>query len=133
VDWGALLKALLENVEHGNWWLAAGPALTLVVLGLRAWDTHIPKVGPAIDAFFNQPIVAFLLPVVLSALTGLFSALGTGMPVGPALLAALKVAGTAITVYVGGKKLLEQAQGAGAAAAAGVTSGPAAVDAINKS
>jgi hypothetical protein len=122
VDWVGLLKVILNGVQNGNWWLAAGPALTMTVWGLRKWDLLIPKAGPVIDRFLNQPFVAFLLPIALSGLTGLFSALATGMPIGPALLAALKVAGTAITAYVGLKKAGEQlspapAQAAGAEAA----------------
>lgn len=131
-DWSGLLKAMLDGVQSGNWWLAAGPALTLVVWVLRKYDLLIPKVGPAIDGFLNQPLVAFALPVVLSALTGLFSALGTGQPIGPALLAAVKVAGAAMMTFLLAKNVSEQADRAGAKAAAAVTSGPAAVDVINK-
>lgn len=127
-----MFKALLNGVETGNWWLAAGPLLTLAVMALRKFDQNIPKVGPAISAFMDQPIVSFLLPIVLSAITGLLSALGTGMPIGPALVTAIKVAGVSIMTFVGGKKFIEQVNGAGDKAAAAVTSGPAAVDVINK-
>lgn len=121
IDVFAMLKLILDAVENGNWWLAAGPALTLAVFFLRKYDTKIPKIGPAIDRFLNQPLVAFALPVVLSALTGLFSALATGTPVVPALLAALKVAGTAVMTFLLAKNAAEQVKGAkadGAKAAA---------------
>lgn len=122
VDVLALLKAMLSGVQNGNGWLVAGPALTLVVFMVRKYDLMIPKVGPAIDAFLNRPFVAFLLPIAVSSLMGLFSALATGSPIGPALLAALKVAAAAIATYVGAKKAGEQvpvapAQAAGAEAA----------------
>jgi hypothetical protein len=106
-----LLAQVLDNVQNGNGWLAAGPALSLVVLLLRKYDREIPTVGPAIDRFLNQPLVAFLLPTVLSAATGLFSALAVHAPVGPAIFAALKVAGAAAFTFLLAKNGVEQMAG----------------------
>jgi hypothetical protein len=125
VDVLALVKLIVDAVQNGNGWLAAGPALTLAVFLLRKYDTKIPKVGPAIDKFLNQPLVAFALPVVLSALTGLFGALATGQPIAPALLAAVKVAGTAVMTFLLAKNTAEQVKGAKAEGAkAGADPGP---------
>lgn len=112
VDPMLLVKGIVDAVQNGNGWLAAGPALTLVVFLLRKYDTKIPKIGPAIDKFLNQPLVAFLLPVGLSAITGLFSALATGSPIVPALLTALKVAGAAVLTFLMAKNAAEQVKGA---------------------
>lgn len=131
-DLVGLLAAVLKAVENGEWWLAAGPALTLAVMALRRWDQDIPRIGPSLSKFMDQPAVSFVLPSVLSGLTGLFGALATGTPIGAALLAALKVSMAAIVTYVGAKKVAEQAKGAGAAEAAKVDSGQAAVDVLNK-
>lgn len=132
VDVLGLLAKLLDAVENGNWWLAAGPALTLAVLGLKKFDQDIPRVGPAVSRFMDQPAVSFVLPTVLSGATGLFGSLATGLPIGPALLAALKVSMSAIFTYVGAKKVAEQAKAAGDAAAAKVETKASAVDVINK-
>jgi hypothetical protein len=105
-------------VQDGNGWLAAGPALTLVVWALRKYDLAIPVIGPKLDAFLNQPLVAFLLPAVLSALTGLFGALAQHLPIGAALLTALKVAGTSAFTFLLAKNAAEQVKGAQAAGAA---------------
>jgi hypothetical protein len=67
VDPLALVKLIIDAVQNGNGWLAAGPALTLVVFLVRKYDKLIPVVGLKLDAFLNQPLVAFLLPVILSA------------------------------------------------------------------
>ena len=98
--------------------VSAGPAATLVVFLLRKYDTKIPKVGPAIDGFLNQPMVAFMLPAVLSAAMGLFGALAQHLPLGPALLTALKVAGTSVFTFMLAKNAAEQVKGAQAAGVA---------------
>jgi hypothetical protein len=113
-----LLQQIFDAVHNGNGWLAAGPTLTLVVFLIRKYDTKIPKVGPALDAFLNEPLVAFMLPAVLSAAVGLFGALGQHLPVGPALLTALKVAGTAAFTFLLAKNTAEQINGAQAAGTA---------------
>lgn len=132
-DLGKLAGALYEAIVKGNWWLAMGPAVTLLVFLLRRYDTKIPKVGPAIDAFLNQPMVAFSLPIVLSAIGGWGSAAASGQPVGLALLSALKVAGTSVITFLLAKNAAEQVKSAGDKAAAAVATPQAAVDAINKS
>lgn len=118
VDPMQLMAQIFDAVHNGNGWLAAGPALTLVVFLIRKYDTKIPKVGTAIDGFLNQPLVAFLLPAVLSALTGLFGSLAAHTPLGPALLTALKVAGTAAFTFLLAKNASEQVKGAQAAGTA---------------
>jgi hypothetical protein len=112
VDPLALVKLTIDGVQNGNGWLAAGPALTLVVFLVRKYDKLIPIVGLKIDAFLNQPLVAFALPVALSALTGLCSALAAHQPIVPALLAALKVAGAAVLTFLMAKNAAEQVKAA---------------------
>jgi hypothetical protein len=118
VDPTQLLAQIFDGVHNGNGWLAAAPALTLVVWALRKYDMKIPVIGPKVDAFLNQPLVAFLLPAVLSALTGLFGALAQHLPLGAALLTALKVAGGAAFTFLLAKNAAEQVKGAQAAGAA---------------
>lgn len=131
VDVNALLKLMLDGAQTGNWWLAAGPTLTLIVFAVRKYDKLIPVIGVKVDAFLNQPLVAFLLPVVLSALTGLTAALGSGQPIGPALLASLKVAAAATMSFMLVKNAAEQAAKKGDAAVAAVTTPQAAAAVIN--
>jgi hypothetical protein len=118
VDPMQLLQAIFDGVHNGNGWLAAGPALALVVWALRKYDTKIPVIGPKVDAFLNQPLVAFLLPAVLSAAMGLFGALAQHLPIGAALLTALKVAGAAAFTFLAAKNAAEQVKGAQVAGAA---------------
>lgn len=118
VDPMQLLQAIFDGVHNGNGWMVAGPALTLVVWALRKYDTLIPIIGPKVDAFLNQPLVAFLLPAVLSALTGLFGSLAQGLPLLPSMLTALKVAGAAAFTFLAAKNAAEQVKGAQAAGSA---------------
>jgi len=110
VDPTQLLAQIFDAVHNGNGWLAAGPALSLVVWALMKYDKSIPKVGPAIDGFLNQPLVAFMLPAVLSAATGLFGALAQHQAIGPAMLTSLKVAALAAFTFLGLKNAAEQSK-----------------------
>jgi hypothetical protein len=118
-------------VVNKNYALALGPGITLLVWALRKWDKNIPKVGPAIDAFLNQPFVAFLLPTVIAAAGGAGTALAAHKPAVDVLGAIFQAAMSAVFAYVGAKKLGEQVH-AGDAGAAAVDSKQAAIDAMKK-
>lgn len=126
-----LAKGLWRFMVEKNYGAALGPLLTLMVWALRKWDLNIPKVGPAIDAFLNKPFVAFLTPVVLSALGGFGTALAAGKPASQALLAIVAAATSAITTYVGLQKATEAVQ-AGKVAAAAVSTKAQAVEELKK-
>lgn len=111
--------------------LALGPAIALIVFGLRKYDKQIPKVGPQIDAFLNKPFVAFLLPTVVSAAGGAGTALAAGKPFVDVLAAIFQASMSAVFSYVGLKKLGEQKE-AGAAEAAKVTDKASAIEELKK-
>jgi hypothetical protein len=110
---------------------AFGPGVTLAVWALKKWDTKIPGVGPAIDKFLDQPAVSFALPVGISALGGLVTALATGHSFTDALGAVFAASSSAVTTYIGLKKLDEQFN-AGEKAAATVDSKVAAISVLKK-
>ncbi len=122
-----------QNVIRGEWWPALGPALVCVVWAVKKWDQDIPKVGPAISKFMDNPVVSYLTPFVLSMGAGLGTSLGAGIPIKEALPAVFKIAMEAVVLYVGGKKLIEQ-KAAGAAAVAVVADGgkAAAIEELKK-
>jgi hypothetical protein len=127
-------KLLVTAIETGQWWLALGPVVALVVWLLRAkLAPHYPK----LDAFFQQPVVALVTPVVIAFLGGVLSKTAAGELTSAKVLLALlpdvlKVAFTAIATYIGIKKVAEQREQSKATAAAKVTDEQAAVDALTK-
>lgn len=100
-------RDLITNVRDGKWWMALGLFITLAVGALRKWDIHIPKYGPAIDAFFNKPLVAFSLPFVLSGIGGVTTALAAHVPVTEILGLVWKVASAAIVAFIGWRQIGE--------------------------
>jgi hypothetical protein len=128
----ALANIVLEAVSAKNYWLLAGAGISLAVAVLRAVAAKFPK----LEAFIEQPVVTYALPIVLSFALGLAS-LALAGPVTQAGLVALaftslKVAFTAIAGYVGIKKVAEQQAQAKVAAAAAVPDVKAAVQELNK-
>lgn len=103
-----LFDAFVDAVFKKDWAMALGPFVALGVFGLRKYDRQIPKYGEKVDAFLNQPAVAFLLPSVVSAAGGFGTALAAHQPFSDAFKAALHVAVTAVFTYVGIKKVAEQ-------------------------
>lgn len=118
---------------------AVGPVLTLLVWGLKKYDLVIfnalklPKAAVAVDAFLDKPFVSFLLPTVISTAGGFATALATGHSVTEAFSAVWAASTTAITTYVGLKKVAEQFN-AGEKAADEVAAGgkAAAIDELKK-
>jgi hypothetical protein len=107
-DPGALAQQIWTMLVAKNYAAALGPVLTLIVWALRKYDLKIPKYGPAIDGFLNQPVVAFLLPTVISGLGGFATALAAHQPFTDALFAVLQASGSAIVTYIGLNKVAEQ-------------------------
>lgn len=126
-------RLVFEQVTKGQWWPALGPIVVLAVFALKKWDYLIPKVGPAIDKFMDQPVVSFLLPFGLSAVGGFGTAIAAGQRPVEAVGTMFKVAMEAIVLYVGAKKVQEQAA-AGLMAANAVAAGgkPAAIEELKK-
>lgn len=114
---GALWGFIVEK----KYAAAIGPGLTLAVWALRKWDQDIPKIGPKISEFLDKPLVSFLLPTVLAAVGGFATSLATGHSFMDALGAVYAAASSAITTYIGIKKLGEQMNAGKAAADAVVT------------
>lgn len=134
-DQGALnLGAVIwDAIVNKHYALALGPAVALVVFGLRKYDKNIPKYGAQIDAFLNKPFVAFLLPTLVAAVGGLGTAIAAGKPPLDAVKSVFEAAMSAVFVYVGVKKAAEK-QAAGEAAVAVVDAGgkQAAIDELKK-
>ncbi len=105
---------------QGFWWLVVAVALRIVV-GLVRWlGRKIPgKVGAAVAKVVDHPVVAYVLPFVLSIVGGMATAAAGGQPVFSLDLVntAITVGTGAIGIYVGEKKIKE-AMGKGVAAAA---------------
>lgn len=120
-DPNALVQQIWGFFVTKNYAAAFGPVLTLLVWALRKYDLKIPKYGPQIDAFLNQPLVAFLLPTLISALGGFVTALAAHQPLSAALSAVFQASGSAIVTYIGLKKVGEQIDAGKAAADAVVT------------
>lgn len=110
---------------------AIGPGLTFIVWLFKKFDQNIPKWGPQISAFMDKPLVSFGLPFGVSAIGGFVTALSTGHSFVDALGAVYVAASSAITTYIGLKKIDEQFK-AGDVAAAGVDSKGAAIDELKK-
>lgn len=135
-DPAQLAQLLIDGIAHGNWWLIAAPALTLLIWALRKYG---PKFFPKSEAFLTHPVVSFLLPVVVAVLGGIITAAVAGPVSGTVVLgvvlASLKVSAGSITAYVGAKKVGEARDAkeeAKAAEQAKVDSVVKAVDELNK-
>lgn len=128
---GEVAQQVWNLIVNKNYALAIGPGLALVVWALRKYDTKIPKVGPAIDKFLNQPFVAFLTPTVISAAAGAGTAIAAHKPYLDVLGAVFQASMSAVFAYVGLKKLGEQ-KDAGAAEAAKVTDKASAIEELKK-
>lgn len=129
-----LLKIVLEGIEHGQWWLAIGPALALAIFYTKKF---IAPRWPKVSEFLNKPAVAFATPFVLSFLGGTANTLATtGVPGKEQFIAllssAIKVAVTAVASYVGVKKIAEQKEQATQVAVAAIPNKQAAIDELNK-
>ena len=127
----ALAKALWGFAVEKNYAAAFAPLIVLLVWALKKWDVKIPKVGPAIDAFLDKPLVSFLLPVLASAIGGFGTALFSGKPFTEALMAVVAAASSAIATFIGIKKVAEAVE-AGKAAADTVVSKADAVAELKK-
>lgn len=128
-----LAQQLWQLVVTKQYALALGPVIALLVYALRKWDKLIPKYGDQIDAFLNQPVVAFALPTIVAAVGGVGTALAAHQPPLDVLKSVFEAAMSAVFTYVGLKKIAEQ-QTAGATAAAAVDAGgkTAAIDELKK-
>lgn len=126
-----LAESLWKLIVDKNYALALGPGIALIVFALRKWDKNIPKVGPQIDAFLNQPFVAFLLPTLVSAAGGAGTAIAAHKPFVDVLGAVFEASMSAVFAYVGLKKAGEQ-RDAGVAAAAAVDTKTAAIEELKK-
>ena len=108
-DPSAWVSQWWQFISSGHYAAALGPGIMLAVWVLRKYDLKIPKVGPQIDAFFNQPLVAFALPTVLAAFGGFGTAVAAGQPLKAAIEPTIKAAMTAIVMFVmlkqGGQQL----------------------------
>lgn len=126
-------EAFTRAIVTGDYWACVGPALLIVVWAVKKWDQDIPRIGPAVSKFMDNPLVSYATPFVLSMGAGLSTSLAAGIPFKEALPATFKIAMEAITLYVGGKKFAEQ-RAAGQAAAAAVVDGgkAAAVEELKK-
>lgn len=127
-------RLLVSAIESGQWWLALGPVVALVVWFLRA---KLAPRFPKLDTFFQQPVVALVTPVVVAFLGGVLTKTAAGELTSAKVLLSLlpdvlKVAFTAIATYVGIKKVAEQREQAKATANAAVPNEQAAVDALTK-
>lgn len=96
----SMAQTLFDGVVHGQWWLVAGAALSLVTLGLRSWH----------PSWLGGDRGGVILVSILAITGGLGSALvatGDASAINLTLLAAIaKVLFTAISAYVMPKKLL---------------------------
>lgn len=96
-------------ISKGEYAAALGPGIMVAVWVLRKYDLKIPKYGAAIDAFLNQPLIAFAAPTVLAAFGGFGTAVAAGQPLSAAIAPTLKAAGTAVFTFVmlkqGGEQL----------------------------
>lgn len=128
---GQSAQQVWNLLVNKNYALALGPGLALFIWALRKYDQNIPKVGAKIDAFLNQPFVAFLLPTIVSAAGGAGTALAAGKPFVEVLGAVFQASMSAVFAYVGLKKLGEQRE-AGQAAAAEVKTKQDAIDELKK-
>lgn len=121
IDVTAAANLLFKGIESGNWWLILGPVVALLVWALRE---KIAPTFPKVNEFLQQPIPALLSPIVVAALGGLLTILAAGPVSKTALLGlvpvVLKVAFTAISSFVGMKKVTEHREQAKANAAAAV-------------
>lgn len=106
-DASSLALQVWDLVVNKHYALVLGPAVSLIVYALRRFDILIPKYGPQVDAFLNQPIVAFLLPTAVSAAGGIGTALAAHQPVSAALRPVLEAATSAVFLFVGVKKSVE--------------------------
>lgn len=126
-----LVGSVSDNIIKGDFWPVLGPLVVLAVWLFKKFDQDIPKVGPAISKFMDQPVVSFSLPFVFSAAGGLGTAMAAGLPAKQTLAIVMKVAMEATVLYVGGKKAAEQ-KNAGQAEAATVTDKASAVEELKK-
>lgn len=124
---------LWQFVVTKQYALALGPVVALIVWALRKYDVLIPKYGAQIDAFLNQPVVAFLLPTLVAAVGGVGTALAAHQPPLDIIKSVFEAAMSAVFTYVGLKKVAEQ-KAAGATAAAAVAEGgkAAAIEELKK-
>ncbi len=128
-----LIGKIWENVAKGQYWPLIGPIVVLLVWLVKKFDQDIPKIGPALSKFMDQPVVSFALPFVFAAAGGLGNAIAVGQSPKEAVGTIFKIAMEAIVIYVGGKKIAEQKEAAGAAEAAKVTDKASAIEELKKS
>lgn len=132
IDVTAAANLLLKGIETGNWWLILGPAVALLVWALRE---KVAPMFPKVNEFLQQPIPALLSPVIVAFLGGLLTILAAGPVTKAALLAlipiVLKVAFTAISSFIGVKKVAEHREQAKNTAAGAVQDAASAAAVLN--
>lgn len=140
----AAVDMAYDSIVNGKGWAGAGTIVAALVFFLKKYDVRIPKIGPALDRFLDQPVVSFALPLVVSLVgafgTAIAHSQSTGTPFGdaalPALWGALKVTGAATFQFLLVKNAAEQkakAHEAGVAAATVASaSKAAAIDELKK-
>lgn len=130
-----IIEAIWQFIVEKKYGAAIGPAVMVFVWGLKKWDLKIftflklPAAGAAVDKFLDQPFVSFLLPTVVAGIGGFANALITGHSFVDALSSIWAASTTAITTYVGLKKVEEQ-WAAGEKAAVAVDTKAEAVEAL---
>lgn len=124
--------AMWDAIKNGQYWLLIGPVVVLLVWLVKKFDQDIPKVGPAVSKFMDQPVVSFALPFLFSAAGGLGNAIAVGQSPKEAVGTIFKIAMEATVIYVGGKKIAEQKRLAGETAAAAVTDKASAIEELKK-
>jgi hypothetical protein len=102
------LQLFVQNFVKGAWWPCLGPALVVAVWVFKKYDQNIPKYGAAISKFMDQPVVSFVLPFAFSAAAAFGTSMAAGMSFQEAAEPVAKIATEAITLFVGGKKVMEQ-------------------------
>lgn len=128
-DFAAICAAVLDALNHRNWWLLASVVVSLITWALRAG--FLSKLPGKLGLYFHDhPIAGYAAPfAVATALGGILSAFANGVPFSwSALLGeVIKVGAGAIAVFIGAQKVAD-AKHAGAEAAAGITTKQAALD-----
>lgn len=119
VNLTSLATTLYNAIVHKQWWILAAAAVLGIVYLMRKYGGLIHgKVG----AFLQNPIVSWLLPVLVACVGEILTALLAGKPITDGLEAAFKIAATAVFAYVGKKQIAEHVEASKAAAVAVVQS-----------
>lgn len=131
----AIAQLVLRAVSTGNGWLIAGAAVAALVWVLRNKLKHL--LPATVQAALDNPVVAFLVPILVAVAGGFVTAFVAGPITGPVvvsvLLDAVKVSAASALAFLGGANVKEAltkrndaATDAGDAAAAKVVDLPSA-------